>query len=233
MPLQAVALHLATVAAMVAFLVWLFARASTSPARAGVVTLALLALWLGLTAALALTGVTLRTDTRPPGGFLVLAPALVAIAVLLFALARSRHRYTLDRMPLAALLWAQAFRFPVEIVLAMLADAGLMPSLLTYHGTNFDILTALTAPLAAAAALRGWRRTAIAWNLIGLALVINVAGTAILAFSGPTNLIKVDPPADFAMTFPMVWLPAFLVPLAILLHGLALIKLTRPPLPRF
>jgi hypothetical protein len=233
MPLQAVALHLATVAAMVAFLVWLLARASANPTRAGLITVALLALWLTYAAALALAGITLRTDLRPPGGFLVLAPALLGIAVIFIALARSRLRYTLDRMPLAALFWAQAFRFPVEIVLAMLAEAGLMPRLLTYHGTNWDILTALTAPLAAAAAVRGWRRTAIAWNLAGLALVINVGGTAILSFSGPTNLIRLAPPADFAMTFPMVWLPAFLVPVAILLHALALMKLARPPLPRF
>jgi hypothetical protein len=29
------------------------------------------------------------------------------------------------------------------------------------------------------------------------------------------------------MTFPMVWLPAFLVPVAMLLHGLAIMKLRR------
>ena len=53
------------------------------------------------------------------------------------------------------------------------------------------------------------------------------SGTAMLSFSGPTNVLNVTPPADFAMTFPLVWLPAFLVPVALLLHGLAIIKVLR------
>lgn len=157
----------------------------------------------------------------------MLGPALVATIAVLVVLAGPRFRSVPDAMPLAALMFAQSFRFPVEIVLAMLADAGLMPRIMTYHGTNFDILTGLTAPLAAWAAVRGWWRTVLAWNIAGLALVINVAGTAILSFSAATNVIKVTPPPDFAMTFPMVWLPAFLVPVAMLLHGLAILKVRR------
>jgi hypothetical protein len=228
MPMGAAVLHLATVAAMVVFLVWLWARASERPLRAAVVTLALLATWLAYVAAMALGGVTTRVDTLPPGGFLVLGPALVAVIIVLVALGRPRFRGVLDAidaMPLPALLLAQAFRLPVEIVLAMLAEAGLMPRIMTYHGTNFDILTGITAPLAAWAAARGWSQTVLVWNIAGLALVLNVVGTSILAFSGPTNVLKVTPPADYAMTFPMVWLPAFLVPVAMLLHGLAIMKL--------
>ena len=70
MPTGAAVLHLATVAAMVAFLVWLWAQASERPLRAGVLTLALLAAWLAYVAAMALGGVTTRVDTLPPGGFL-------------------------------------------------------------------------------------------------------------------------------------------------------------------
>ena len=170
---------------------------------------------------------TARTDTLPPGAAAVLVPALAATIAVLIALSRPRFRGVLDAMPLTALVLAQSFRFPVEIVLAMLAEARLIPQIMTYHGTNFDILTGLTAPLAAGAALLGWRRSVLAWNILGLALVINVAGTAMLSFSGPTNVIKVTPPADFVVTFPLVWLPAFLVPVALLLHGLAIIKVRR------
>jgi hypothetical protein len=131
MPTGAAVLHLATVAAMVAFLVWLWAQASERPLRAGVLTLALLAAWLAYVAAMALGGVTTRVDTLPPGGFLVLGPALAAIAIVLVVLGRTRFRRVLDAMPLTALLLAQAFRVPVEIVLAMLAEAGLMPRIMT------------------------------------------------------------------------------------------------------
>jgi hypothetical protein len=227
MPFAAAVLHLATVAVMVAFVVWLWARASARPLHAGLVTLVLLLLWLAYAGALAIAGVTTRTDTLPPGPAAVLVLALAATIAVLIALSRPRFRGVLDAMPLAALVLAQSFRFPVEIVLAMLAEARLIPQIMTYHGTNFDILTGLTAPLAAGAALLGWRRTVLAWNILGLALVINVAGTAMLSFSGPTNVIKVTPPADFAMTFPLVWLPAFLVPVAMVLHGLAIMKVRR------
>jgi hypothetical protein len=227
MSLEALVLHLASVAAMVVFVVWIWSRASIKPFRAAAVVLVLLVLWLTYVAALALTGITARTDTLPPGAMAVLAPALAAIAIVLVALARPSFRHVLDRMPLQALLWAQIFRLPVEFVLAMLAEAGVLPRLMTYHGTNFDILTALSAPLAAGAASKGWWRVVTAWNLLGLALVINVAVTSVLTFSGPLNVIRVTPPADFAMTFPMVWLPGFLVPVALLLHGLALMKVGR------
>ena len=96
-------------------------------------TLALLAAWLAYVAVMALGGVTTRVDTLPPGGFLVLGPALAAIAIVLVVLGRTRFRRVLDAMPLTALLLAQAFRVPVEIVLAMLAEAGLMPRIMTKH----------------------------------------------------------------------------------------------------
>ncbi len=227
MPLGALALHLATVASMAGFIVWLWARASRRPARATAMASAIVAAWLAISASLALQGITLRVDTLPPGGFLALGPAFATVAVVLVALSRPRFRHVLDAMPMTALLLAQFFRVPVEIVLAILSDAALLPRLLSYHGTNFDILTGLTAPLAAWAAHRRLDRAVVAWNLLGIALVVNVVGTSILTFSGPTNVIKVSPPADFAMTFPMVWLPAFLVPLAVLLHGIALLKLRR------
>jgi hypothetical protein len=227
MPFNAGLLHVATVALMVVFFVWLFARTSAAPVRAGVATLVVLVVWLAYAAIFALTGVTLRVDTLPPGGFAVLGPALVGLFAIFFALRRQSAGPVLAAMPLGALHWGQTFRLPVEIVLAMLADARLLPYLMTYHGTNFDILTGITAPFAALAAVRGWRRTALAWNWLGLALVLNIALTSIVSFSGPTNLTGVTPPADFAMTFPMVWLPAFLVPAAILLHLLAIVRLSR------
>ena len=227
MPLNAALLHVATVAFMVAFFVWLAARASSASVRAGVATLIVLLAWLAYASALALAGIATRVDILPPGAAAVLGPGVAGLLLLFFVLRSARRAPVLAAMPISALHWGQTFRLPVEIVLAMLADARLLPYLMTYHGTNFDILTGITAPFAALAAVRGWRRTALVWNWLGLALVLNIALTSIVSFSGPTNLTGVSPPADFAMTFPMVWLPAFLVPAAILLHLLAIVRLSR------
>ena len=217
-------LHLATVAAVAGFLVWLWARASDNPLRTGLLTAALIAGWLAISAALALSGFTARVDILPPGAASVLVPALLVLIAVLIAMSRPRYRPLLERMPLPALLLAQTFRVPVEIVLAWLVDAGKLPPLVSYHGTNFDILTGLTAPLAAWAARRGAYRAVLVWNLLGLALVLNVAITAILASPEPLRVINVEPSSIFMMSFPMVWLPAFLVPVAILLHGLAIVR---------
>jgi CHASE2 domain-containing sensor protein len=70
-------LHLATVAAVAGFLVWLWARASNNPSRTGLLTAALIAGWLAISAALALSGFTARIDILPPGAASVLVPALL------------------------------------------------------------------------------------------------------------------------------------------------------------
>jgi hypothetical protein len=67
----------------------------------------------------------------------------------------------------------------------------------------------------------------LVWNLLGLALVLNVAITGILASPVPLRVIDVEPSSIFMMSFPMVWLPGFVVPVAILLHGLAIMRVAR------
>jgi hypothetical protein len=98
-------------------------------------------------------------------------------------------------MPVPALLLAQTFRVPVEIVLAWLVDAGKLPPLLSYHGTNFDILTGLTALPVAWALHRGLggRRLALVWNALGSLLLLNivviaVVSTPIIGLFGPDLL---------------------------------------------
>jgi hypothetical protein len=220
-------LHVATVAAMAIFITWLWGRASARPMRAGLLTAALIVAWLAYTGVLAASGFTQRVDILPPGPAAVLGPGLLILIVVLVAMGRPGNRVTLERMPLVALLLAQTFRVPVEIVLAMLVEGGKLPALLSYHGSNFDILTGLTAPLAAWAAARGMQRTVLIWNLLGLALVFNVAISAILSGPPPLQVIKVEPTSIFVVAWPMVWLPGFLVPVAVLLHGLAMMRLRR------
>lgn len=220
-------LHVATVAAIAALLGWLWAHASARPMRAATLMSVGAVAWLAVTAVLSLSGFAQRVDILPPGAAAVLLPAMLAVAVVLVFLGRADYRSVLHGMPLPALHLAQVFRVPVEVVLAMLVDAGRLPALLSWHGTNFDILTGLTAPLAAWAAVRKMRGSLIVWNLLGLGLVLNVLVTGILASPPPLQVIRVEPSSVFMMSFPLVWLPGFLVPVAILLHGLALLRLLR------
>ena len=125
--------------------------------------------------ALAGSGVLAQFDGRPPPLALFLA-ALVAGAI---AFGTSRFAEPLAHgLPLAGLVGFQAFRLPLELVMHEAARAGVMPSLLSFSGWNFDIATGtLALPVAAlVAAGRAPRWLVPAWNTLGLAALTMIAG---------------------------------------------------------
>ena len=134
----------------------------------------------------------------------------------------------LAAVPPAWLVAAQTFRIPVEIVLWRLAVAGVIPELLSFHGRNVDILVGLTAPVVAYACFvrRAWpARVAVWWNWAGIVILLNVVVLVQLSAPTPWRIFETDPPATFIGDWPYIWLPAFLVPLAWVLHALSLRQL--------
>jgi hypothetical protein len=92
------------------------------------------------------------------------------------------------------------------------ATEGVMPEHMSYSGWNFDILTGISAlVLAVALAVTPVPRWVIAaWNWIGLGLMWNIVGIAVLstpmlAWFGPDRLNV------FVMQMPYTLLPAVLV----------------------
>ena len=187
-------------------------------------TAACLALWLAFTAALARSGWLAAFDARPPHFFLLMAPT--ALATLALAASPFGARLA-GRTSWPWLIGFQAFRLPVEIVLARLSDAGVAPPQMTWHGMNFDVLTGLSAPFVAW--LLGQNklgaRGIVVWNLVCLALLANVVTIAILSTPTPLRVFSDEPANTFVAEWPWVWLPAFLVPAALLGHLLAFRKL--------
>jgi len=151
--------------------------------------------WLAVTGILATTGVL-----HVPRPF-VLPPLFAGGTLLLLR----RRRAVLDAVPRGALIALQTFRLPVELVLWRMCAAGVIPARMTFEGRNFDILVGLTAiPIALFAARRP--RLALAWHVASLGLLVNVVSIAVA--SAP----------HIVGTFPFIWLPAFLVPVALLAH---------------
>ena len=183
-----------------------------------------LAAWLWLSAELAHRGWLGEFDARPPHFFVLMAPT--AIATVALALSPFAARLA-ARTAWPALIGFQVFRLPVEIVLATLAGAGIAPPQMTWHGGNFDVLTGLSAPLAAwlAASGRIGRRGILVWNVLGLALLANVVTIAILSTPTPLRVFTNEPANTFVTLWPWVWLPTFLVPAALFGHLLAFRKL--------
>ena len=108
-------------------------------------------------------------------------------------------------------------------------ERGIMPGQMSYAGRNFDIVTGIAAlPVAALLAWgRGGRTLAAAWNVLGLALLVNVVVIAILStprfayFGGEQLNVWVTYP-------PFVWLPAVMVLAALAGHLIVFRALAAP-----
>lgn len=182
------------------FWTWLFGK------RAAIVLAAVLA----VTGDIAWCGI-LRFGPLPPR--LPILVLLTAAATIWLA-----RKLPTPETPVAWLIGYQSFRILVEVFLWWGHRNGLVPVQMTWDGRNYDVLTGLTAPLVAWLASRHRISPAMiaAWNLLGLALLVNVMTVAILSL--PTPFQRFYPTLTFPAEFPYVWLPLFLVPSALFGH---------------
>jgi hypothetical protein len=174
------------------------------------------AVWMALTWVAARAGILHQWDRVPPP-FGVLMIIVVALAVFVTFSAAGRNISTF--LPLWVLVAIQAFRLPLEIAMHAMYERGIMPGQMSYSGRNFDILTGGSAIVVAALAARGraGRKIVAAWNVLGMALLINVVTVAVLSKptfryfgDGQLNVWVTDPP--------FVWLPAVMVLAALMGH---------------
>ncbi|MFD2999231.1 hypothetical protein ACFS7Z_02575 [Pontibacter toksunensis] len=198
-------------------------NARRSNKRTLLVTAALLG-WLAFASILALQGVLSNFSATPPRLLLIILPPLIAIVWITFS---PSFKAFLAHVPASWLISLQFFRVPVEIFLWLQFMAGLTPVQMTFEGRNWDVLTGLSAPLIAWLCFRGGRNLkgiAVTWNFIGLALLLNIVVTAILSAPTPFRVFMNEPANTLVALFPIVFLPAVLVPLAYALHLFSLRK---------
>lgn len=171
--------------------------------------------WLAFTWSLAAAGLLARFDRLPPPAVWVLGGTLVVSLVV----ALSPVGRALTALPWAWLVGLQAFRLPLEWVMAEAADAGVMPVQMSFHGWNFDVVTGLSAVVVAAWAARGGRdlRVFWAWNLLGAALLVNIVTIAV-ASTPMVRAFGEDHLNTWVFFAPFVWLPTVLVATAIIGH---------------
>ncbi len=183
--------------------------------------------WLVFISSLALSGILSDFTGMPPRLVLVIVPPLVG---LFFALRSRLLRAALDNLAPQWLLYPQAFRVAVEVLLWWLFLGGLLPEQMTFEGRNWDVLSGLTAPLAAWWCFAGGRQRYVAglvWNGFGLVLLINIVTMAILSMPTPFRVFMNEPANTIVAMFPFVFLPAVLVPLAYYLHVFSIRQLWR------
>ncbi|MFY7999641.1 MAG: hypothetical protein ACOVSW_13665, partial [Candidatus Kapaibacteriota bacterium] len=108
----------------------------------------------------------------------------------------------------------------MEIILWQLFLAGIIPVQMTFEGRNFDILVGLTAPIVAwLLARKKMPRTAlIVWNWASMAILLNIVIVAVLSTPVPFRVFMNEPANTVILSFPFVWLPTVVVPIAFLGH---------------
>lgn len=184
--------------------------------------------WLALLAGLGFAGFFAEFDTIPPRFPLMMVPPLVVIIRLASS---PKASAILRQVPLAWLTAVQSFRIVMELLLWLGYLGFFVPKQMTFEGLNFDVLVGLTAPLIAwmVFAKEKWPRGAgIAWNLLSLALLVNILTIAVLSAPTPFQVFTAAPANTFIANFPFTWLPGFVVPFALFCHVVSLKQLLFP-----
>ena len=184
--------------------------------------------WMLFQAVFALSGFYLHTESFPPRlPIFAVLPAVVLIAVC-FVTASGRD--FIEKLPLRSLTILHVIRIPVELTLAWLFDQGLIPQVMTFHGWNYDILSGILSVIVTLIAFRSHKintKLLIAFNIVGLALLINIVTIAILAAESPMQKLAFDQPNRGVLYFPYIWLPAMIVPIVLFCHLTSLWKLIK------
>lgn len=181
--------------------------------------------WLVYTAIISFSGLLTDFNSLPPRILLVVAPPLVFMTVLLIS--REFLKLT-EQINLFWLIYLQSFRVVMEFILWLLHRNHVIPVQMSFEGMNFDVLTGITAPFIAYFCFRKktWSpKIALWWNFAGIALLLNIVVVAILSTPYPFRYFMNEPANLIVFHFPFVWLPGFVVPVALLLHLISIRRL--------
>lgn len=181
--------------------------------------------WLILLFTLAKNGFFAVTTSFPPR--LIISIVVPSIAILLFSFSTIGVRL-LNAVPAHSLILMQSFRIVVEILIWYAYVESKLPIQMTFEGKNADILSGL---LALPAGYYLWKykkdspKLVLAYNLTGIALLLNILIVAVLSFPTPLRYFTNEPSNIIISRFPYIVLPGVLVPIAIAMHVFSLRKM--------
>jgi hypothetical protein len=177
--------------------------------------------WLAFTGGVGVASSVFHVVLPVPLLALLAGPSFtLALAVALSPLGRGLAL----QVPMWALMGLQTFRLGIELSLYPLAKQGLIPEVATFLGGNIDIIFGLTAPVMAWLAHRGRAGPAVilTWNVLGILSVCNAGARSALTAPGALHLIHTSVANQAMGQFPYTFIPAFLAPLALMLHIVAI-----------
>jgi hypothetical protein len=203
------------------------ASAKSRYATAGVLSAAFIG-WLAVAQYLGAANTYFAsTDTAVPT---ILFGLLIPLAVAAIALWRSESVARLvSAIPLHWLVAAQVYRVAGGIFLVLWA-AGRLPWQFALPAGTGDVVTGIVAVVVAAQLARnavGAHRATYAWCLFGVADLVVAITMGAMTSPGRPHLLAFDTPNLLISSYPLVMVPTFAVPLALMLHGLVLLRLRR------
>jgi hypothetical protein len=215
-------------------LIWLGAARMPASAKSRYMTAgALSAVFIGWEAVAQYLGAAntyLATIENPPAVPTVLFGLLIPLAVAAIGLWQSESIARLvSAIPLHWLVAAQVYRVGGGTFLMLWAD-GRLPWQFALPAGIGDVATGIAAIVVAARLARnaiGARRATYAWCLFGIADLVVAIAIGAMTSPGRAHLVALDAPNLLMTAYPLVMVPTFAVPLALMLHGLVLLRLRR------
>ena len=181
-------------------------------------TLLLLISWLMIQSILGLSGCFLKTDAMPPRLLLAVLPTLLLIFGLF---ATTTGRQFIDHLDLKTLTLLHTLRIPIEMVLYGLFVYKKVPELMTFAGSNYDILSGITAGFVFYFGFIQKKlstKIILTWNFICLGLLLNIVLHAVLAAPFPFQQLAFEQANVAVLYFPFNWLPTCVVPMVLFSH---------------
>lgn len=155
----------------------------------------------------------------------------LVFGLLLLSFSKSFRRLV-DALPLRWLIGIQLYRI-LGIFFIISYAQGLLPGEFAIPAGVGDMLVGIAAPFVAYFYFtrKQWaRKLAVLWNVVGIGDLIVAVTLGFLTSPGPFQLLALDEPNLLITAYPLVMVPAFGVPLSILLHIFALRILRRSTL---
>lgn len=220
------------VAAIALGLIWMGAARMEGPARSRYGTAAALSVvfivWLG--AALYLGSANTYFATGEDAVPTVLFGLLVPLVIAAVGVRLSRRVASLvSAIPLRWVVASQVYRVGGGIFLVLWAD-GRLPWQFALPAGIGDVTTGcLAIVVAALLAQRSPRalRAAYSWSVFGIADLVVAVMMGGMTSPGRVHILALDAPNLLISSYPLVMVPTFAVPLALMLHGLVLWQLRR------
>jgi hypothetical protein len=213
-------------------LIWLGAVRMPASAKSRYTTAGVLSVvfigWEAVAQYLGAANTYLATVASPPAVPSVLFGLLIPLAIAAVALWRSESITSLvAAIPLHWLVAAQVYRVGGGIFLVLWAT-GRLPWQFALPAGIGDVTTGVVAVIVAARLAqnaRGAPSAAYAWSLFGIADLVVAIAMGAMTSPGRAQLLAFGAPNLLMTAYPLVMVPTFAVPLALMLHGLVLLRL--------